>query len=144
MLLLFTSAPIICFIRSAEVSIAILFIFSGDFFLNSNISFSALLISSFISFSRLSFLLFISLKIFSLAWLKIFLASSLLFEITFSYSCSFASLSSLCFSAASIFSNICDFLDSKLLLIFGSISFDNNIYKTPKVNISQKICEIQN
>ena len=45
-LLLFTSAPMICLTRLAEVSIAILFIFSGDFFLRSNISFSALLISS--------------------------------------------------------------------------------------------------
>ena len=40
---------------------------------------------------------------------------------------SFFSLSSLCFSAVSIFSKICDFLDSKLLLILGKISFDKII-----------------
>ena len=69
---------------------------------------------------------------------------NLLLDIISSYSFSFASLSSLCFSAASIFSNISDFLDSKLLLIFGSISLDKTKYIIPKVSTNQKIWEIQN
>ena len=46
-LLLFTSDPIICLTISAEASIAILFILSGEFFLRSDISFSVFLTSSF-------------------------------------------------------------------------------------------------
>ena len=69
---------------------------------------------------------------------------NLLLEIISSYSLSFESLSSLCLSAASILSEICDFLNSRFALIFGSISLDNTIYKIPKVNVSQNIWEIQN
>ena len=69
---------------------------------------------------------------------------NLLFEIISSYSFSFFSLSALCFSAASIFSWIKDFLDSKFELIFGSIILDNTIYKIPNVSVSQNICETQN
>ena len=60
------------------------------------------------------------------------------------YSFIFSSLSLRWLSAASIFSKIWDFLISRLLLIFGSISLESTIYKIPKVSVNQKICEIQN
>ena len=70
MLLLFTSTPINCFTKSEDVSAAIFLIFSGELFLRSKISFSALFISSAILISRALFFLSISLTIFSLALLK--------------------------------------------------------------------------
>ena len=115
-LLLLTSAPINFFKYFRDVSIAILLIFSGALFLSGIISFSAFLISSSICLSKVSFLELIFLRVFSLASLKIFFASILLLKIISSYSLSLASLLSLCFSAASIFSCICDFLNSKLHL----------------------------
>ena len=143
-LLLFTSAPINFCINSDDVSMAILVIFSGAVFLSLLISSSAFLISSSICLSKISFFVLISLRAFSLAWLKIFLASFLLFNIISSYSLSLDILPSLCLSAASILSEICDFLNSKLALIFGSISFDKAKYKIPKVIVNQNIWEIQN
>ena len=72
MLLLFTSAPISFFRSSEEVSIAILFIFSGAPFLSNIISCSAFLISSSICLSITSFLELIPLRALSLASLKMF------------------------------------------------------------------------
>ena len=69
---------------------------------------------------------------------------NLLLRIISSYSLSLVSLPFLCFSAASIFSCIWDFLNSRFALILGKINFDKTIYKIPKVNVSQKIWEIQN
>ena len=68
-----------------------------------------------------------------------FLASNLLLIKISSNSFNLDSLSFLCFSAASIFSCICDFLNSKFALIFGNIIFDKIIYKIPNVNVSQNI-----
>ena len=86
MLLLLISVPIKFFNNSDEVSIAILLIFSGAFFLSSSISFSAFLISLSICFSKISLLEFISLRAFSFVSLKIFFASDLQFKIISSYS----------------------------------------------------------
>ena len=36
------------------------------------------------------------------------------------------------------------FLDSKLLLILGSINFASNKYNEPNTKVNQKICDIQN
>ena len=66
------------------------------------------------------------------------------FSFIFSYSCSLSSLSFFCLSEISIFSIICDFLLSKLFLIFGNMNLDNIKNNIPKVIVNQKICENQN
>jgi len=66
-LLLFTSAPISFCNNSDEVSIAILFILSGAFFLNASISFSASAISLSICLSSTSLFAPMSFNAFSLA-----------------------------------------------------------------------------
>ena len=68
--------------------------------------------------------------------MKIVFASSLLLETITSYSFSFISQSSLCLSAASIFSKIFDFLISRFVLIFGSINFERIIYKITNVSVN--------
>ena len=74
-------APINFSINSEEVSIAILLIFFGAFFLRTPISCSAFFISSSICLSKISFLELMSLRTLSLASLNISLASCSLFKI---------------------------------------------------------------
>ena len=68
----------------------------------------------------------------------------LLFKIISSNSLRFFSLCSLCFSAVSIFSKICNLLCSRFLLILGKINLERTKKRVPKVMVNQKICDTQN
>ena len=91
-LLLLILAPINCFIKSEEVSIAILFIFSGDVFLTFSISASTIFTSFSIYSSRCFLFISMSFNNLFLASLYRFFASIFDFKIILSNSFNLASL----------------------------------------------------
>ena len=143
-LLLLTSVSIICFITSADVSAAILFIFDMDDFFKSFISFSTVFNSSSISPLNFCFLFLMSLSSFFLLSSIIFFASFFEFSIIFLYSLSFFSAFSLSFCASSRSLTTLDFLYSLPYVIFGKNIFQITKYNEEKININQNICAIQN